>query len=144
MGNSGSPLRVFDIARSMVSCENFTQHVSVIEFVTQQSRVGEIDITRAKQRYASASPGGWRDIMVNFFFRGDQTCHICELQIVHTKLLLLRASGGGHDDYDVSRVAAEFYELVVGEIAYKKFLRTIPTRDVAQKTMVDSGTQCWT
>ena len=37
--------------------------------------------------------------MVNFAFRADPNRHGCELQVVHSKLLLLRQGGGGHADY---------------------------------------------
>ena len=120
--NAGSPNKVRDITRAMVVCRDFAQHKEVLDMLVglagednpEASRGCGIEFVRMKQRYAVPSSGGWRDIMVNFAFLDEKTRHICELQIVHEKMLLLRAGGGGHADYNKCRAAVEFLELCIG------------------------------
>ncbi len=124
--NHRSAARVCDVTRGMVTCEDFHQHTEVIEFLLEYALVCHaIEIARVKQRYNDASPGGWRDIMVNFVFTGDTTRHVCELQIVHSKMLALRSGAGGHHDYSLCRTAIEFVEFVQGERELARILAEI-------------------
>ena len=166
-GNANSPVRVCDIARAMVVCDNFEQHAKVLRFILGCVQDGLIELLRLKQRYRNPSAGGWRDIMLNFAFAGsagtplrlgDQgdahtTGHVCELQIVHAKMLLLRAGAGGHADYNNCRAALELLELAVGEAKVQRFVamladpeqRAFATVDLerwqAKRHMKDRGIQ---
>ena len=77
------------------------------------ARSGDIVLVRIKNRFKSPSPGGWADIMVNFYFTSDPHKHICEIQFVHGHLMTARAGLGGHHVYGKGRAAAELLELSV-------------------------------
>ena len=47
------------------------------------------DIVRVKNRFDTATAGGWRDVMVNYRHKRDPHGLICELQLLHGKLPLL-------------------------------------------------------
>ena len=54
-------------------------------------------IVRIKDRFVEKpSQGGWRDLMINFHFKGDPNRHICEVQVVLGKMLVARKGLGGH------------------------------------------------
>lgn len=60
-------------------------------------------------RFASPKVG-WADVAIYFAFtHADVACEgvVCELQIVHKSLLLVREEMGAHDKYDENRFAAE-------------------------------------
>ena len=38
----------------------------------------------------------WMDMMVNITLAGDVQNHLCEIQIVHSKMLVARKNLGGH------------------------------------------------
>jgi len=48
--------------------------------------------------------------MVNFYFVSDEHCHICEVQIVHSVLLMARKDLPGHTVYVQVRNARELLE----------------------------------
>ena len=43
---------------------------------------------RVKNRFVQPSDGGWRDLMINFCLPSSK--HVCELQIVHNRMLTAR------------------------------------------------------
>ena len=49
--------------------------------------------------------------MINFKLKGDPTHHICEVQLVLEKLLVVRTQLGGHKEYAVLRSAVELLEV---------------------------------
>ena len=54
--------------------------------------------------------------MFNFVLNGDRNKHICEVQFVHVKLLVVRKQLGGHTEYAVLRSAAELREVHAAEV----------------------------
>ena len=58
----------------------------------------DIAIVRVKNRFASPTDGGWRDIMLNIVFVDTMEMHVCELQFVHAKLLSVRKQLGAHGE----------------------------------------------
>jgi hypothetical protein len=57
----------------------------------------------------------WMDIMVNITLAGDvQTQHLCEIQIVHSKMLVARKNLGGHKPYSQLRAASEILAVLRG------------------------------
>ena len=58
-----------------------------------------IEVLRLKDRFGNPTAGGWRDVMINFVIKGDRNKHVCEVQLVHEKLLLVRTQMGGHKEY---------------------------------------------
>ena len=83
----GKADRVCDIVRDMFSVSSMEQMAKVAVALLSCS---EIAIVRVKDRNAEASAGGWRDIMINFVLVGDENAHVCEVQLVHKKMLLQR------------------------------------------------------
>ena len=71
-----------------------------------------VEIRRIKDRFTSPTEGGWRDCMINISFVDDPDQHICEVQLIHTKLMLARKGMAGHNDYVTFRSAIELREAV--------------------------------
>merc|ERR1711957_1081304 len=92
--NNGLPNKVLDVARSMIICDTFMEHKQIMDVIGEAADDGLIEICRLKHRYNTPSSGGWRDLMINFAFKVDANLHICELQIVHKKMMVLRVGGG--------------------------------------------------
>ena len=69
-------------------------------------------MVRVKDRFTSPSPGGWRDVMINYVVRDDPYQHICEMQVTHQKLVTQRKGLHAHAVYDRTRNAAELLEKV--------------------------------
>jgi len=121
--NQWKPARVSDIIRGTLECENFTIMLDVLRILRDLDPLlkvsGEtggitdlICITRGKGRFAAPTSGGWGDMMVNFYFEADGRKHICEVQLVHTRLLTIRKNMGAHKSYSVFRAALELCEMV--------------------------------
>ena len=48
-----------------------------------------IFIERIKNRFERPTDGGWADCVINFRFRGDSNHHICEIQLIHSELMMV-------------------------------------------------------
>ena len=81
---------VCDIVRDMFTVSSMEQMAKVAVALLSRSEIGEIAIVRVKDRNAEPSAGGWRDIMINFVLVSDENAHVCEVQLVHKKMLLQR------------------------------------------------------
>ena len=46
-----------------------------------------IAVVRHKDRFRRPALGGWRDCLLNFYFRDDPHRHVYELQLVHRRML---------------------------------------------------------
>lgn len=77
-----------------------------------------ITVHRMKDRFSNPTSGGWRDCMLNVSFADDPNGVICEVQLIHNKLMLARKGMAGHNDYVAFRAALELQEAVA---AKKKF-----------------------
>ena len=64
-----------------------------------------------KDRANCITSMGWMDVMINVTLAADFAGHICEIQVVHSKMLLARAGLGGHAPYAKVRAAAEILEV---------------------------------
>ena len=83
------------------------------------SKVGGFDLERysiklhrIKCRFTQPTSGGWADLLVNFSFTNDPNKHVCELQLQHEMLLVVRKEGGAHEKYASFRSAFELLEAV--------------------------------
>ena len=54
----------------------------------------------------------WMDLMVNVTLVDDANEHVCEIQIVHAKMLVARENLGGHGPYAQLRAATEILEVL--------------------------------
>jgi len=76
------------------------------------SRRDAITILRVKDRFGSPTPMGWADCSLNFVFNDDPNRHICELQLIHNNLMLVRTKMGAHDGYDVFRTVTGLMDVL--------------------------------
>lgn len=106
--NVGRSDNVYDIVRAMVECESMSQMASSLEALSKHDG---LEILRCKNRFAKPSPGGWMDLMVNVRMKADVSRHVCEVQFVHSKMLMIRRDWGGHGDYSKFRSARELLEM---------------------------------
>merc|ERR1719353_1846739 len=67
----------------------------------------EVTVCRIKDRFNHASSAGWTDCMLNFHFNDDPHKHVCEVQLIHFKMLSQRTTQEGHNAYNVFRAAWE-------------------------------------
>merc|ERR1712032_1341513 len=67
----------------------------------------KVTVCRVKDRFNNPSAAGWTDMLVNFYFNDDPGKHVCELQLIHFKMLSQRTTQEGHGAYNVFRAASE-------------------------------------
>merc|ERR1712003_292223 len=67
----------------------------------------DIIVVRVKNRFEKPAGGGWRDVLINFFFADDRERHICEIQVMHSHLLSVREDMGAHHEYGAFRAAVD-------------------------------------
>merc|ERR1711964_502372 len=87
-----------------------------LKCLEQAKETDEIKILRCKNRWAQETGGGWADLLINFCFcRGPAAWHVCGLQFVHAKLMIVRKQMGAHHEYSIFRAANELLELHADE-----------------------------
>ena len=64
-----------------------------------------------KDRANHITSMNWMDVMVNLVLVGDEYEHVCEIQVVHSKMYLARKGLGGHGPYGQVRAASEILEV---------------------------------
>ena len=102
--------KIFDFVRDMFEGDDMEALAELLDLIAKSD---EIEVVRVKDRFSYPSPGGWRDAMINYRVKGHQ--HICEVQIVHSKMLVARKELGGHEEYAAERSAREILEYLAGE-----------------------------
>jgi len=101
--------KVCDIVRDMFKADTMSDVAKVMHLMMG---CDEIELLRFKDRFDDdeASSGGWRDAMINYRLKGSK--HVCELQICHSKMFLMRKKMGGHEAYSCERNAREILEFL--------------------------------
>jgi hypothetical protein len=128
-----------DVVRGAVEFDNMTQMMVFLQLLAASDPELEEDareqgwdaeamlvstkikIVRIKNRFGKMSGGGWSDCMVNFAFRSSDNNndddegrssigHICEVQLVHGNMMLVRNNMGAHKQYNKFRSAVELLE----------------------------------
>eukprot|EP00937_MAST-01D_sp_MAST-1D-sp2_P007323 g7323.t1 len=97
--------RVCDIVRCIIECHDCGLMMEVLMALLRAE--GDICVARVKDRANHLTSMNWMDVMVNVTLVGDESAHVCEIQIVHSKMLVARASLGGHGSYAKLRAADE-------------------------------------
>jgi hypothetical protein len=102
----------------------------------------EIDILRVKNRFDNPTSGGWADFMISFRFADDPNGHICEVQLIHDKLMTVRKQMGAHHEYAEFRSALELLEAtgnakVIEDIEAREAASTAAEEDAAPVEMDD-------
>lgn len=98
---------VFDVVRAMFVCDSMDALATVARALASTSSVV---VVRVKDRFDTAAPGGWRDLLLNLYLRDDPNRHVCEVQLVHRTMLAARAGLPGHEVYSRTRNANEILE----------------------------------
>merc|ERR1711979_109824 len=96
------------IYESMVGIENGVRHVRA----DHDSQL--VQVFRVKDRFSTPTGGGWSDVLFNVMHRDNSFRIPFEIQIVHSKMFVLRHSLGGHTSYNQYRTALEIGEFLEG------------------------------
>merc|ERR1712139_437512 len=68
----------------------------------------EVQILRVKNRFTKRTDLGWADAQLMLrLLSSPGGKHICEIQLVHRQLMLVRKHMGAHKEYAYSRSASE-------------------------------------
>jgi hypothetical protein len=105
---------ICDVVRCIVECNTCAFKEEILRAII--SAFG-VEILRIKDRVNHITSMKWMDIMVNFKLGGDSREHVCEVQIVHSKMLVARKNLGGHKPYAQLRAATEILEVLDSERA---------------------------
>ena len=89
------------IDTSMAGLADITDHILNSE---------EVTVCRVKDRFTEPSGAGWTDLMLNFYMNDDENQHVCEVQLIHFKMLSQRTTQEGHGAYNVFRAATELLQ----------------------------------
>ena len=108
----GNTEKVCDVTRAMLVGMNMRTIGAIARALVLLQRAGLIEVLRTKDRFTQPSPGGWRDLMVNFVVLcgNGEVRHVCEVQVAHDMMLTARKGLPGHEVYAVQRNASEFIE----------------------------------
>ena len=111
-----------DVLRGSVKSKDFVCLCTALQLLhSLDEQLGEgvpgmeedrIRLVRIKDRFEKPTSGGWADMLVNFTFADDESQHVCELQLQHEMLLVVRKEGGAHAAYNNFRSALELLESV--------------------------------
>ena len=107
---------VRDIARIMIV---FSTMNEIASFARLLAKHPGVSIHRIKDRFCDQSPSGWRDLMINLSVEQSSESkedlnvksHVCEIQLVHSRMLHARKGLPGHEVYGKVRNALEMLEL---------------------------------
>merc|ERR1711920_271157 len=102
--------RLKDIARLAIQ-GNMKQLLAVYKMLWE---IPDVQIVSIENRFATPPPSGWADCQLMLTFTEDEKHHICEIQLVHPQLFLVRDSMGAHKEYVKLRCAGELLN-VYGE-----------------------------
>jgi hypothetical protein len=108
---------ICDVVRGAI-CSDSVAALADVYDILRSSRA--INVVRVKNRMKHPTDSGWGDCLINFTFRGDDTRHVCEVQLVHTKLFLVRKIMGAHESYSFFRSALELLEATDTSGAWKQ------------------------
>ena len=103
--------RVCDVNRDMIVCDTLGDLTDLLRRLAQSK---EVSVVRVKDRHNSPPPSMWRDVMVNILLTGDDTRHVCELQLCLATMLTGREGLHGHTLYNRQRCADELLEKLRG------------------------------
>eukprot|EP00937_MAST-01D_sp_MAST-1D-sp2_P005239 g5239.t1 len=108
-----------DIVRGSIVCDSMRGLVTVLRVVLQMRDEGKVVVVRHKDRFRAPTAAGWADAMLNIVCLGPglggaaAAGHVCELQLVHARMLQARKELGGHSAYAAFREAAELLACAV-------------------------------
>ena len=95
--------QVRDLVRGGIIDHSMEGLTAIVKYILASDKV---TVCRVKDRFNEPSAAGWTDLMVNFYLNDDPDKHVCEVQIMHFKMLSQRTTQEGHGAYNVFRVRA--------------------------------------
>jgi hypothetical protein len=101
-------VNICDIDRCIIECDDCGGLSALLQALLACPAVRVI---RVKDRANHITSMNWMDVMVNLVLVGDEYEHVCEIQIVHSKMFLARKGLGGHGPYGQVRAASEILEV---------------------------------
>jgi hypothetical protein len=115
-GKRFTATNVCDVVRCIISCNDCGLMSEVLG--TLQACRG-VKIVRVKDRANNMTSMNWMDVMVNLTLVSDTYEHVCEVQVVHAKMLVARSELGGHGPYGKLRAATEILALRASQVQVK-------------------------
>jgi hypothetical protein len=101
---------IYDIVRGFICSNRVAALADVYQQLLDAQVHGKIRIVRVKNRMKHANASGWADCVINFLFVDDQSKHICEVQLIHEKLVIARKNMGAYESYPFFRNALDLLE----------------------------------
>ena len=102
---------VVDLVRGALEYNNFAGLLRGLRALFESPLLFEV--VRMKNRFASPTDAGWRDVVINGRLRKDRRIrHIVEIQLHYAPLVAVREQLGGHVIYAKQRALAEALEIV--------------------------------
>jgi hypothetical protein len=121
---------ICDINRCIMECDGCEAMAAVLQALLANRATRVI---RVKDRANHLTTMNWMDVMVNLVLVADGHVHVCEIQIVHTKMMLARKGLGGHKPYAQARAASEIVAARAGAPGTK------PTDKPLHRTVAPAG-----
>ena len=91
-----------DVVGCLVICPDFKAMQEVVQELKDRP---DLILCQVKSRWDSSSKGGWRDLICIVSI-GPQRI-MCEIQVVHSKMLVAREGLDGHKGYEMFRNFSE-------------------------------------
>ena len=90
----------------------------MLRTMLRMQQEGKIVIVRNKNRFQAPTAAGWADAMINIVCPGDgdevaAASHVCEVQLIHARMLQARKEFRGHNAYAAFREASELLSCAV-------------------------------
>eukprot|EP00746_Dinoflagellata_sp_MGD_P141392 gnl/MRDRNA2_/MRDRNA2_74507_c0_seq1.p1 gnl/MRDRNA2_/MRDRNA2_74507_c0~~gnl/MRDRNA2_/MRDRNA2_74507_c0_seq1.p1 ORF type:complete len:1343 (-),score=220.56 gnl/MRDRNA2_/MRDRNA2_74507_c0_seq1:5-4033(-) len=122
--HSGVP---WDIIRGQLICTSMDELNKVLSLLAAHKHVKFLGVNN---RFAKPAKG-WADVGIYMIFDiKDYDCVVCEVQVVHENMMLVREQMGAHDSYDNSRLAQELLNIRKHQVSPTK----IPVLPVKAET----------
>jgi len=116
--------KVRDLVRGAIIDTNMGGISDIADYIFNSE---EVTVCRVKDRFTESSGAGWTDLMLNFYMNDDENQHVCEVQLIHFKMLSQRTTQEGHGAYNVFRAATELLQC-------KKLVRRDAEQIIGPKT----------
>ena len=136
--------RVCDVCRAMLIASDMAGVAAISNALIALSNDGVVTVRRIKDRFATPTAGGWRDLMVNVVIADDPRQHVCEVQISHEMMLTARKGLPGHAIYAIVRNASELIESCGKELELRRLaIQTLRDQKATVLEMVAGGPDEW-
>ena len=101
---------VMDLVRGALVYHSFAGLLRGLQALFESDK---FEVLRMKDRFATPTDAGWRDVVINGRLRADrQNQHTVEIQLHYAPLVTVREDLGGHFIYAKQRALAEALEIV--------------------------------